>query len=106
MSYTPLHFLLIIYEKEDAKWLKTTKYGDDKDRVIIKTDNTYTYLVPDIAYHLDKIDRGYDELIDILGADHHGYVSRLKASIDALGYDKDKLEVKILQMVNSKKKNR
>jgi len=88
-----------IYEKEDAKWLKTTKYGDDKDRVIIKTDNTYTYLVPDIAYHLDKIDRGYDELIDILGADHHGYVSRLKASIDALGYDKDKLEVKILQMV-------
>lgn len=88
-----------IYVKDDATWLRTTKYGDDKDRVIIKNDNTYTYLVPDIAYHLDKIDRGYDELIDVLGADHHGYISRLKASIEALGYDKDKLDVKILQMV-------
>lgn len=88
-----------IYELEGAKWLRTTKYGDDKDRVIVKNDNSYTYLVPDIAYHLDKIDRGYDELIDVLGADHHGYISRLKASIEALGYDKDKLDVKILQMV-------
>ena len=88
-----------IYENEGALWLKTTKYGDDKDRVIVKNDKTYTYLTPDIAYHLDKLDRGYDKLIDVLGADHHGYVSRLKASIDALGYDKDKLEVKLLQMV-------
>jgi len=87
------------YEEDGATWLRTTKYGDDKDRVIIKNDNTYTYLVPDIAYHLDKIDRGYDELIDVLGADHHGYISRLKASIEALGYNPDKLDVKMLQMV-------
>ena len=88
-----------IYEKDDALWLKTTKYGDDKDRVIVKNDKTYTYLVPDIAYHLDKLDRGYDELIDVFGADHHGYISRLKAAIEALGYDKNKLDVQILQMV-------
>ena len=77
----------------------TTIYGDDKDRVLIKTDGSYTYLVPDIAYHLDKFDRGYDYLVDVFGADHHSYVSRLKASIEALGYDKDKLEVRLLQMV-------
>ena len=88
-----------LYEQDGALWLRTTKYGDDKDRVAVKNDNTYTYLVPDIAYHLDKIDRGYDELIDVLGADHHGYISRLKASIEALGYNSDKLDVKILQMV-------
>jgi len=88
-----------IYEEDGALWLRTTKYGDDKDRVIVKNDKSYTYLVPDIAYHLDKIDRGYDKLIDVLGADHHGYINRLKASIEALGYDKDKLDVKILQMV-------
>ena len=89
----------LIYEKDNATFLKTTIYGDDKDRVLIKTDNTYTYLVPDIAYHLDKFDRGFDYLIDVFGADHHSYVSRLKASIEALGYDKDKLEVRLLQMV-------
>lgn len=88
-----------IYEEDGAKWLRTSKYGDEKDRVIIKRDGTYTYIVPDIAYHLDKISRGYDNLIDVLGADHHGYLSRLKASIDALGYDKDKLSIKLLQMV-------
>lgn len=89
----------LTFEAEDAKWLKTTNYGDDKDRVLVKSDGSYTYLVPDIAYHLDKFDRGYDELIDVFGADHHSYVSRLKASIEALGYDKDKLTVKLLQMV-------
>lgn len=88
-----------IYEAEGATWLKTSKYGDEKDRVIIKSDGNYTYIVPDIAYHLDKINRGYNRLIDVLGADHHGYQGRLKASIDALGYDKDKLEIKLLQMV-------
>ncbi len=87
------------YKSEDAIWLKTTKYNDDKDRVLIKSDNTYTYLVPDIAYHLDKINRGYDKLIDVLGADHHGYQSRLRASIDALGYNSNILEIKLLQMV-------
>lgn len=89
----------LIYKKDDATWLKTIVYGDDKDRVLIKTDGSYTYLVPDIAYHLDKFDRGFDYLIDVFGADHHSYVSRLKASIEALGYDKDKLEVRLLQMV-------
>ena len=88
-----------IYEAEGAKWLRTTKYGDDKDRVVVKHDGSYTYLVPDIAYHLDKIHRGFDSLIDVFGADHHGYVSRLKASIDALGYDSKILDVKLLQMV-------
>ena len=89
----------LVYKKDNATWLKTTVYGDDKDRVLIKTDGSYTYLVPDIAYHLDKFDRGFDYLVDVFGADHHSYVSRLKASIEALGSDKDKLEVRLLQMV-------
>lgn len=89
----------LVYKKDNATWLKTTVYGDDKDRVLIKTDGSYTYLVPDIAYHLDKFDRGFDYLVDVFGADHHSYVSRLKTSIEALGYDKDKLEVRLLQMV-------
>ena len=89
----------LIYQKDNATFLRTTDYGDDKDRVLIKSDGSYTYLVPDIAYHLDKFDRGYDYLVDVFGADHHSYVSRLKASIEALGYDKDKLEVRLLQMV-------
>lgn len=89
----------LVYKKDDATWLKTTVYGDDKDRVLIKTDGSYTYLVPDIAYHLDKFDRGFDYLVDVFGADHHSYVSRLKASIEALGYNKDKLEIRLLQMV-------
>lgn len=89
----------LTFEAEEAKWLKTTVYGDDKDRVLIKSDGSLTYLVPDIAYHLDKFDRGFDELVDVFGADHHSYVSRLKASIEALGYNKDKLEVRLLQMV-------
>lgn len=88
-----------IYEQDNATWLRTTKYGDDKDRVIIKSNGDYTYVVPDIAYHLDKISRGYDILIDILGADHHGYVSRLRASIEALGHPKEKIDIKLLQMV-------
>ena len=89
----------LVYKKDDALFLKTTNYGDDKDRVLVKTDGSYTYLVPDIAYHLDKFDRGFDYLVDVFGADHHSYVSRLKASIEALGYNKDKLEVRLLQMV-------
>ena len=87
------------YINEDALWLKTTDHGDEKDRVLIKTDGTYTYFLPDIAYHANKIERGFDELIDVLGADHHGYINRLKASLEILGYNKDILDVEILQMV-------
>lgn len=86
------------YEEDGALWLKTTDFGDDKDRVLVKSDGNYTYLTPDIAYHQDKFDRGYDMLIDLLGADHHGYINRLKAAIQILGYNKDQLEVDITQM--------
>ena len=87
------------YIEDDALWLRTTKFGDDKDRVIVKNDGSYTYLLPDIANHVHKIARGFDELIDVFGSDHHGYVNRLKASLDILGYDSSILEVKLLQMV-------
>ncbi len=87
------------YIGEGATWFNSTAYGDDKDRVLIRSDGSYTYIVPDIAYHIDKLQRGYDNLIDIFGADHHGYIKRLKASIKALGYDDTKLEVLIVQMV-------
>lgn len=87
------------YRSEDALWLKTSDFGDEKDRVLVKQDGTYTYIMPDIAYHHDKIKRGYDLLIDILGGDHHGYVSRLKAAISMLGERSDLLEVDLLQMV-------
>ena len=86
------------YEEDGALWLRTTDFGDDKDRVLVKSDGNYTYLTPDIAYHQDKFDRGYDMLIDLLGADHHGYINRLKAAIQILGYNKDQLEVDITQM--------
>lgn len=87
------------YEQDGALWLKTTTLGDDKDRVLIKSDGSYTYFTPDIAYHLDKIERGYDKLIDILGADHHGYVPRLKAAVQMLGKDKENIDAEIVQMV-------
>ncbi|MFF2877393.1 arginine--tRNA ligase [Gottfriedia sp. NPDC057991] len=87
------------YEEEGATWFRSTTYGDDKNRVLIKSDGSYTYLTPDIAYHRDKLSRGADKLIDILGADHHGYIPRMKAAIQALGYNADTLEVEIIQMV-------
>ena len=87
------------YESEDAIWLKTTLFNDDKDRVLVKSDKSNTYLLPDIAYHLDKYQRGFDYLIDVLGADHHGYIARLKSGIHMMGEDENKLTVKILQMV-------
>ncbi len=87
------------YINEDALWLKTSAYGDEKDRVIVKKDGTYTYLLPDIAYHVNKIERGYDALIDVLGADHHGYINRLKGALEILGHNSDILDIKILQMV-------
>ncbi|MBE3556653.1 MAG: arginine--tRNA ligase [Firmicutes bacterium] len=88
-----------LYEQDQAVWLRTTAYGDDKDRVVIKSDGSYTYFAPDIAYHRNKLERGYDRLIDIFGADHHGYVPRLRAAIAALGYDAQRLEVLIGQVV-------
>lgn len=87
------------YEKDGALWFKTTEYNDDKDRVLRKQDGSYTYLVPDIAYHNNKYDRGFDQLIDFFGADHHGYIPRLKASMAALGHNPDILNVDIIQMV-------
>ena len=87
------------YIAENALWLKTSDFGDEKDRVLIKNDGNYTYLTPDIAYHLDKINRGYEEVIDVLGADHHGYINRLKAAITMLGKNSDLIDIRILQMV-------
>jgi arginyl-tRNA synthetase len=87
-----------IYEKDGATWFKSTAFGDGKDRVVIKSDGAFTYLAPDIAYHLDKYRRGFDRLIDIWGPDHHGYIPRLKASIQALGYDKESISVLIVQL--------
>lgn len=89
-----------IYEEEGATWFRSTDLGDDKDRVLIKQDGSYTYLTPDIAYHKNKLDRGFEKLINIWGADHHGYIPRMKAAIEALGYGKDVLEVEIIQLVH------
>lgn len=89
-----------IFEEDGATWFRSTAFGDDKDRVIIKKDGEYTYFAPDIAYHRDKISRGFDELIDIWGADHHGYVQRMRAVIQALGCPENSLRVLLVQMVS------
>lgn len=89
-----------IYQKDGADWFKSSDFGDDQDRVIKKADGSNTYLTADIAYHIDKLERGFDRMINIWGADHHGYVARVKASIEALGYNPDKLEVLLGQLVN------
>ncbi len=87
------------YLEDGALFLKTTDYGDDKDRVLVKSDGSYTYLLPDIAYHLDKLSRGYHKLIDVLGADHHGYINRMKAALMMFGYDREVLDIELIQMV-------
>ena len=89
-----------LYEKDGALWFRATEFGDDKDRVVIKSDGAYTYFASDIAYHWYKIQRGFDELIDVWGADHHGYVPRIKAVIRALEQPDEKLTVMLVQMVN------
>ena len=99
-SYKELMAKGMLYEREGAMWFKSSEFGDDQDRVIKKADGSNTYLTADIAYHIDKLRRGYDRLINIWGADHHGYVARVKASIEALGYDPNKLEVLLGQLVN------
>ena len=90
----------LLYESEGAIWFRSTQFGDDKDRVLVKSDGNPTYLTPDIAYHWNKYQRGFDKVIDILGPDHHGYVGRMKAAVQALGYSEDSLEIIILQLVN------
>jgi len=87
------------YEKDGAVWLKSSLYGDEKDRVLVKSDGSLTYITPDIAYHVNKFDRGFDHLIDVLGADHHGYTARLRAALAMMGKNPDKIDIEILQMV-------
>lgn len=91
------------YEQDGALWFASKKFGDDKDRVIRKADGSLTYIAADIAYHQDKFERGYDELINVFGQDHHGYVKRLKATMEALGYDQEKLQVILYQLVTIKR---
>lgn len=90
----------LMYESEGALWFRATDFGDEKDRVVLKSDGQYTYFASDIAYHLRKIETGYDEIIDIWGADHHGYVPRMGAVMDALGKRREKLKVLLVQMVS------
>jgi arginyl-tRNA synthetase len=88
------------YEQDGAVWFRTTKYGDEKDRVLRRADGTTTYIAPDIGYHLDKAARGFDRLINVLGADHHGYIQRLRAVLAAGGYDPEMLEIPLIQLVS------
>ena len=88
-----------IYENEGAKWFSSTRFTDDKDRVVVKSDGSFTYLAPDIAYHRDKYRRGFTHLIDLLGPDHHGYIKRMKAAVQAMGHDSRSLDILIVQLV-------
>jgi arginyl-tRNA synthetase len=89
----------LLYEREGARWLSTSSFGDDKDRVLVKSDGSYTYFLPDIAYHRDKAVRGFNMAIDVWGGDHHGYVPRMKAAVEALGIGADFFEAVIVQLV-------
>jgi len=89
-----------IYKKDGALWFKTTNYGDEKDRVVVRDNGNHTYFASDIAYHLEKLERGYNKIINVWGADHHGYIPRVKASIGALGHKPDKLEILLVQFAN------
>ncbi len=89
-----------LYEKDGALWFKTTNYGDEKDRVVVRDNGNHTYFASDIAYHLEKLERGYDKIINVWGADHHGYIPRVRASIEALGHDPNKLEILLVQFAN------
>lgn len=87
------------FEEDGALWFRSMDFGDDKNRVLRKQDGSYTYLTPDIAYHRDKFERGFEKVINIWGADHHGYIPRMKAAVEALGMKPDQLEVEVIQMV-------
>src|SRR5699024_5412457 len=89
-----------VYDKDGATWLRSTDFGDDKGRVLIKQDGSCTYLTPDIAYHKNKYYRGYDQIIEVWGADHHGYITLMREAIQALGLAVYKFDVKIIQIVN------
>jgi len=86
-----------IYEKDGARWFRATDFGDEKDRVVIRANGSHTYFATDLAYHYDKGERGFDKILDVFGADHHGYVKRIKASFEALGHSPDKLEILLVQ---------
>ena len=86
-----------LYEQDGAIWFRSTDFGDEKDRVLVRDNGQTTYFASDIAYHLDKLDRGFDRLIDVWGADHHGYVARVKAALQALNAEKDRFEVLLVQ---------
>ena len=90
----------VIYEKEDALWFRTTDYGDEKDRVVVRSNGRTTYFASDIAYHQEKYSRGFDKVIDVWGADHHGYIPRMRASIEASGKKRDQFDVILVQLVN------
>jgi arginyl-tRNA synthetase len=90
----------LVFQKDGAWWFRSSSFGDEKDRVVEKQDGVYTYLASDIAYHRDKLERGYDSLINIWGADHHGYISRMQAAVQSFGYAKDRLRVVLVQMVS------
>jgi len=94
-----LHDRNLTYEKDGALWLRTSEFGDDLDRVLRKQDGGFTYFLPDIAYHIDKLERGFDALIDVWGADHHGYIPRVRAVLRALGFEDEKFDVVLVQLV-------
>ena len=89
-----------VYKKDGALWFRTTEYGDEKDRVVVRDNGIHTYFASDIAYHLEKFERGYDKVINVWGADHHGYIARVKASIAAFNHDPEKLEIILVQFAN------
>lgn len=88
------------YDKDGALWFRTTAFGDDKDRVLVRSNGVTTYFASDVAYHKEKFDRGFDLVIDVWGADHHGYVPRMKAAVEALGKDREALQILLIQFVN------
>ncbi len=96
----------LLYDSEDATWFASTKFGDDKDRVVRKRDGEMTYLAPDIAYHQRKFQRGYDQILNLWGPDHHGYIARIKAAAAALGYPADRLMIRIVQLVTLSRKGK
>lgn len=94
-----LHDRGLTYEKDGALWLRTTDFGDDLDRVLRKQDGSFTYFLPDIAYHIDKIERGFEWMVDVWGADHHGYIPRMRAAMRALGFNDERFDVLVVQLV-------